>query len=131
MDVMKRIKHYFRHARFRAIELTLMGISLFWGVVLVAPTDTFQASTAYNSMDQLAPESVWAGMMVVVAMFHFFGMLKNDNLVRKTGLILAAGQWYFISTMMALDASETTGWGVYFIIGVLATWLYGKVGGQK
>lgn len=128
---MKKIKQYFKHAKFRAIELTLMGISLFWGIVLMVPTNTFDGSSAYNSMEQLAPESVWSGLMVIVAMFHFFGMLKDDKMVRKVGLILAAGQWYFISSMMALDASASTEWGVYFIIGVLATWLYGKVGGQK
>lgn len=97
----------------------------------MVPTNTFDGSSAYNSMEQLAPESVWSGLMVIVAMFHFFGMLKDDKMVRKVGLILAAGQWYFISSMMALDASASTEWGVYFIIGVLATWLYGKVGGQK
>jgi hypothetical protein len=118
-------------AKFRAIEVYLAALSLYWGVILILPFDTFSTSFSYDVMHQMAPEIFWGLAMVVVGLVHVLAMIRNDKTIRKIGLLLAAGQWYFIATMILLSNHFSTAWGTYYIVGCLSTWLYAKVGGQR
>lgn len=124
------MKRFFPRLKFRAIETTLMAISFYWGVILFLPLDTFSVSAAYHPMNNLAPEIVWATLMLIVSWMHCLGMLLDCRKIRRVGLMLAAGQWYFISTMLLLGSPADTAWGTYYVIATLSTWLYGKEVGK-
>lgn len=118
----------FDFKKIREVELSLGLLSLFWGFNLVLPINSFDNSTAYRAMDEIASELFWGIIMTIVGLFHLISLIRNDKRLRKMSLLMSAGQWYFIATMIFLGSYVSIEWGTYFIIACLSTWIYVRVG---
>lgn len=123
-----------------AIEVFLTSLSLWWGLALLLPVDTFGTSESYQAMSNIANEGFWSFIMFCLTMIHIFGMSFNNKQIKQIGLLIATCVWIFVGTMFGWvdvlhiisneKSTFTTASGTYILIGMLSGWLYGKVGGQ-
>lgn len=123
--MLKRIKN------FLAVEVATTSIAIWWGIILILPYDTFSEAVAYGAMSTLAPEFVWALVLLLIGFLQLYGIVRDHYSFKRFTLLFATGVWIFIATMFALGSPFNTATGTYVIIGCLTGWLYTKVGEQK
>lgn len=110
------------------IEIALTVLSFWWAALLSFPFQTFQLGASYSAMSELAPEWVWALVILMIGTIQLIGFLQKKQIIRRTGLLLATGLWFFVSAMFAVGEVITTGGvvttaaGTYAIIGGMASW---------
>lgn len=69
---------------FKIAETGLMGVALWWGVLLSLPSKTFD-NHVYNTMDSLLPESAWATVCLTIATILAVGMTTSKRIFRNVG----------------------------------------------
>ncbi|MGM7682873.1 hypothetical protein ACSVDA_12040 [Cytobacillus sp. Hm23] len=114
-----------------AIEIATISLSLYWGVVLLLPWDTFKSSHSYLAMSEIGTEIEWAIFMTFIGSVQFLSMIINNYNFKRLSLIIATGVWFFVSSMFALSNPVSIAVGTYFIFGCLTGWAYLKVGELK
>lgn len=107
---------------FKIVETGLMGVALWWGVLLILPLKTF-INPAYGTMAKLMPETGWAIQCLVIAVILAAGMITGIKIIRNIGLLLSIGFWTFVSVSLWLSDYATTSTS-YLIWAILAAWLY-------
>lgn len=97
-----------------------LGVVLFnWGLILIRPEETFNYSTSYAGLVNLAPEDWWAwGCLVVggarlVALFINGAWVPPTYRLRSITSFLSLLFWFSISYGMMFGSNATTGLAVY------------------
>lgn len=102
------------HFRLRRTEWIAAIQSVIWGLVLLAPVDTF-AGPAFTFF-RFMPEEMWGAIMLVIGGLRLTGLIINGS--RRT-----------ITPWMRL-ASAIVGWGMFTAVslcfassGIVSTWI--------
>jgi hypothetical protein len=133
MEKIQRFLHWLRYAasNVKAIETALIASAMWWAFILMVPLETFDSSTSYDAMANIASEEVWSAVFFVVAVLNIYGMIFERKIVRQIALVLSNGLWVFVSAMFAISNLATTGTGIYFIVACLNAFVVYKVGEQN
>lgn len=107
---------------FKIAETGLMGVALWWGVLLLLPTKTFD-NQVYNIMEGLMPETVWGMQCLIIGVILAIGIITGNKIARNIGLLLSIGFWTFVSVSLWMGDVATTGTS-YIVWAVMAAWLY-------
>lgn len=78
---------------------------LFWiyGVLLLLPPATFQMTPSYRVMAFIAPEEIWGGAFIVVALLHSLSLCIGFRRLRVPACMLGAFVWIFVGVTFALS----------------------------
>lgn len=105
------------------IDFILSVISSWWAIVLLN-TDMFSRQPdTYGFFENIATENQWAILFIVAAAVKIIGIVINNSLLRKTGLIMSA----FIYGLIAYAYMIGIGWfsvgfGTFFAMSIMALW---------
>lgn len=89
-------------------------IKIAWGLVLLAPANTFAFAASYNAMSNIADEDTWGIVLVMVGMLHIASIFSYRLIARIIMQIVSIAFWLFLATMFLI--SNPVGAGV---------WIYG------
>ena len=105
------------------IDFILSIISSWWAIVLLN-TDLFSRQPeTYSFFGNIATEDQWAILFIVAAAVKIIGIVINNSLLRKLGLVMSA----FIYGLIAYAYMIGIGWfsvgfGTFFAMSIMALW---------
>ena len=112
--------------RFYSGPWLFAALHFFWAVELLWP-GYLTNSPAFKAMRDLAPESVWAAVVLVLGGVMVIGELRQSLPLRRIGLLATGMFWAFSATMFATAGTLLTlGWGTYVMIALSALALFGR-----
>jgi hypothetical protein len=106
----------------RVPEWVSAGILLKFGQALLAPSDVFPTSHAYDVMARLANEQTWGVVLVLVASMRITALTANGTfrwfqqwspVVRASTAYLSGFVWCAVAFSLFVSNASTTGWGTY------------------
>jgi len=82
MKIISKIHDIIWTSDFMSVRFTTALASLFWGIFLLWPADTFLAQPEiYRLMGQVATEHIWGLAFLIHAFFGFYALLKDKTTV--------------------------------------------------
>lgn len=106
------------------LEGVAISLAFWWGLWLLLPGHTFDASQAYQPMAQAGPEELWGVLFVGAALLTLYGVLFQHYRLAGTGLILLVALWVFVFVALSLGNWRTTATPVYIHLAAAYAWLW-------
>ena len=105
------------------IDFILSIISSWWAIVLLNTDMFIRQPDTYGFFANIATEDQWAIIFIVAAAVKIIGIVINNSLLRKTGLVMSA----FIYGLIAYAYMIGIGWfsvgfGTFFAMSIMALW---------
>ncbi len=100
-----------------ATDVLLISLLAWWGFWLIVPFSQVEGVQAYRPLFDLAPQQVWAGLMVLVSVAKVYSILRCRWWLRMSTLFLMNAWWVFVSASVFVANPASPGWGM---IGILA-----------
>jgi len=109
-------------AETRPLEIAVAVQSIFWGAILLMPSNTFGTSQVFSVMAAVTSESIWGGIALTIGVAQL--VLAHINKRDLRGYIAVASLlfWGFIDTAFWLSGSPSTGSAVYFVTCLMLMW---------
>lgn len=114
------IYHFLRAGKPRrtdALECWSAFTTMSWGLVLMAPGDTFATTRAYSVLATWGGEPVWTAVCLVVATIQFVGLsvswLAGGREYRIIGSIAGAMFWTLLAWLLFRGNPIGHGWVLY------------------
>lgn len=98
-------------------------ISLWWGILLLLPFDTFDSARSYNFI-RIIPENAWGIIALLIGAMQITGTLTHDKKLRKTGTLSAAIFWVLVGAALFLGNKLGTGVVAYAGLSLLCRMLH-------
>ena len=120
--MLKRMGRSIICAETRPLEIAVSVQSMFWGILLVMPSSTFDTSRVYSVMAVLADESVWGVIALAAGLAQLILAHVNRRDWRGYISIVALLFWGFIDTAFWLSGVPSTGSTVYLVTCLMLMW---------
>lgn len=110
------------------MELLLGLYTLAFGLTLALPNDTLAASTSFRMLAEIAPESVWSGVVLLAGFGGVISLLYGRRVGRLTALMGTFAWWGFMSILAGLSSAwVSTGVGAFGLMSMASAWAYWRV----
>ena len=83
---------------FSTVESILIAYSLYWTLVLLSPSLSFQLYPIYTDLGKIITETYLTCTLGTITILLFIGSWRNIILLRLFSLIISTGIWLVIST---------------------------------
>lgn len=93
----------------RPVSTVLSVYAIGWGIILLAPTNTFGRSPSYASMAALFPENVWGISVVILGVAQFYGAVAQSHRVAVVGTFFSILLWLLVCAQMTFSNYITYG----------------------
>lgn len=102
------------------LDWLLIGLMAWWGFWLIVPFSAVSDSRSYQPIFDLAPQPVWAVLMVTVAVAKVYSIWRCRWKLRMGTFFLMNGWWVFISASVFVANPASPGWGMIGIVAVIS-----------
>ena len=78
-----------KYERTKSADYLSAIFMLSWGLLLLVPMDTFSSAPAYRLLEAMAPESRWATVAILLAIFQMISLHSHRCAFGREGRIIA------------------------------------------
>jgi hypothetical protein len=95
----------------KTLEVAVGIIALGWGMLLLAPWDTFSQGPAYTVMARSGiPENAWGCLFFISGAGQLLALWRNSVTGRRVLSIVGGAIWMFTAAMYLLSNYQLTHW---------------------
>lgn len=121
---MRRLWLLIKEADTEIVELLLGVLALNWGLLILAPFDTFGSTPSFRVMASAAPEPVWGSALFIAGVLHICGLARNHRHTRQAAAFFTFLCWMVIAISFGLANPQGTAMAVYPTLALLSAWAY-------
>jgi len=110
------IHYLLDYKRTNSLALFIILCDLWWGFILMLPTNTFGASPAFHYLSELISEGLLGATFLGMGVTMFICTVKKPRHYYRFIVALNTLLWFFISYSFILSNFLSTGTGIYFLL---------------
>lgn len=119
-----RLDELLNRKDFEAAEAIAALAALGWGIILLAPADTFGSSVSFHALSLLISEPMTGAIMLIVGLTGLTALFANWHYVRRHMTFIMFVVWFFLTWLFWISNFWTTGTAIYPLLAAAAGWAY-------